>query len=150
MNDVERELKLVPEDPGLLDRLAAQAEFGELRVVGRRHELQRNSFFDTTSHSLGAARIGFRRRVVGDQSLATWSLKSSAEVLRGVATRSEIELQLRRDELCCANLFNGRRDRGLTQAQIGAWRPAPCRAVGAEDVGDFEGRVAHVRPTRAA
>jgi inorganic triphosphatase YgiF len=94
MNDVERELKLVPDDPAVLDLLAAQAEFGELTVVGRRHELQRNSFFDTTSRSLGAARVGFRRRIVGDQPLATWSLKSGAEILRGVATRSEIELQL--------------------------------------------------------
>ena len=97
MNAVERELKLVPEDPALLDRMAAQTQLGELSVVGRRHEVQRNSFFDTTSRSLSAARVGFRRRIVDDQPLATWSLKSSAEVLRGVATRSEIELQLDAD-----------------------------------------------------
>jgi inorganic triphosphatase YgiF len=94
VSNLERELKLIPEDPALLDRLAGQARFGELVVAGRRRELQRNSFFDTPSKSLSSARVGFRRRSVEGQSLATWSLKASAEVLRGVTTRTEIELQL--------------------------------------------------------
>jgi len=94
---LERELKLVPEDPGLLDPLAAQKQFGELVVVGRRHEVQRNSFFDSASQSLGAKRVGFRRRTVEGQPMAIWSLKSDAKVLRGVTTRSEIELQLDAD-----------------------------------------------------
>jgi inorganic triphosphatase YgiF len=93
-DDVERELKLVPEDPGLLDLLAAQNEFGQLVVAGRRHEVQRNSFFDTPTRSLGAARVGFRRRTIAGQPMAIWSLKSDAKVLRGVTTRSEIEVQL--------------------------------------------------------
>jgi inorganic triphosphatase YgiF len=94
---VERELKLVPDDPGLLDRLSAQTEFGELVVAGRRHEVQRNSFFDTPSKALSSARVGFRRRTVEGQPMAVWSLKSDARVLRGVTTRSEIEVQLAPD-----------------------------------------------------
>ncbi len=96
-DDIERELKLVPEDPGLLDRLAAETQFGELAVAGRRHEVQRNSFFDTAARSLGAKRVGFRRRTVAGQPMAVWSLKSDAKVLRGVTTRSEIELHLDAD-----------------------------------------------------
>jgi inorganic triphosphatase YgiF len=96
-DDVERELKLVPDDPALLDRLAAETQFGELEVAGRRHEVQRNSFFDTASQSLGAKRVGFRRRTVAGRPMAIWSLKSDAKVLRGVTTRSELELQLDAD-----------------------------------------------------
>lgn len=97
MNDVERELKLVPEDPALLDRLAEQTVFGELGVVARRHEVQRNSFFDNAARTLSAAGVGFRRRIIAAQPMGTWSLKARAEVLRGVATRSEIELHLDAD-----------------------------------------------------
>jgi inorganic triphosphatase YgiF len=117
MNDVERELKLAPEDPALLDVLAAQMGFGELVVAGRRREVQHNSFFDTSSRTLSSARVGFRRRVVEGQPLATWSLKSSAEVLRGVATRSEIELQLDADlapVLALGALRQAARTRGAT------------------------------------
>ena len=91
---VERELKLVPIDPGLLDRLAQSDRLGPFEVRGRRRELQRNSFFDSASRALSKARIGFRRRIVSGQPLATWSLKGDGELQRGVATRSEIELQL--------------------------------------------------------
>ena len=95
MNDnLERELKLVPTDPALLDRLAQTERFGPFVVGGRRHELQRNSFFDTPSRTLGAARIGFRRRSVRGQRQATWTIKADGELVRGMATRSEIELQL--------------------------------------------------------
>ena len=86
-DDVERELKLVPDDPGLLDKLAAQTEFGELKVAGRRYEVQRNSFFETAARSLSGKRVGFRRRTVEGQPMATWSLKSDPRVLRGVTTR---------------------------------------------------------------
>jgi inorganic triphosphatase YgiF len=117
MSDVERELKLVPEDPALLDRLATQTQFGELVVVGRRHEVQRNSFFDTSSRTLSAARVSFRRRTVEGQSLATWSLKADATFLRGVATRTEIELQLDPDlapVLALGALRQAARQRGAT------------------------------------
>jgi len=97
MSNVERELKLVPEDPALLDRLAQQSELGELEVTGRRREVQHNSFFDTATRRLSAAHVGFRRRTVDGEAQATWSLKSAAKVLRGVTTRSEIELQLDAD-----------------------------------------------------
>ena len=91
---IERELKLVPADTRLLERLAAVERLGELEAVGRHRELQRNSFFDTASRALSSARVGFRRRTVDGRRLATWSLKSDAKLVGGVATRSEIELQL--------------------------------------------------------
>ena len=97
MNDnLERELKLVPLDPALLDRLAAVERLGEFSVAGRRRELQRNSFFDSSSRALSEARLSFRRRTIEGQSLATWTLKAGSELsqIRGVSTRTEIELQL--------------------------------------------------------
>jgi inorganic triphosphatase YgiF len=94
MDNTERELKLRPLEPAMLERLAAAERFGEFSVYGRRRELQRNSFFDTSSHALSKARLGFRRRTIEGQSLATWTLKADSVLLRGVATRTEIELQL--------------------------------------------------------
>jgi inorganic triphosphatase YgiF len=96
-SNVERELKLVPADAGLLDRLAQIDRLGPLNVHGRRHELQRNSFFDSRARALAAAHVGFRRRTVDGQRLATWSLKADAQLVKGVATRSEIEVQLDAD-----------------------------------------------------
>jgi inorganic triphosphatase YgiF len=93
-DNLERELKLQPLDPGLLDRLAASDHLGEFSVAGRRRELQRNSFFDSPSRALGEAKIGFRRRMIQGQPLATWTLKADGELARGVSTRTEIELQL--------------------------------------------------------
>lgn len=93
-SNIERELKLVPVDPALLDTLAKVERLGPFVVRARRHELQRNSFFDTPSRDLGAARVGFRRRTVDGQRQATWSLKADGELVGGMATRSEIELQL--------------------------------------------------------
>jgi inorganic triphosphatase YgiF len=84
-------------------------------VAGRRHEVQRNSFFDTAARSLGARRVGFRRRTVEGQPMAIWSLKSDARVLRGVTTRSEIEVQLDPDMapmLALGTLRQAARQRG--------------------------------------
>jgi inorganic triphosphatase YgiF len=92
-DDIERELKLVPADAGLLDRLAGLERLGPFSVR-RRFERQRNSFFDTRSRALEAARLGFRRRIVEGGGMATWTLKSEGQTLRGVATRPEIELRL--------------------------------------------------------
>jgi inorganic triphosphatase YgiF len=117
MSNVERELKLVPEDPALLDRLAAETHFGDLAVVGRRRQVQHNSFFDTASRSLSAGRIGFRRRTIEGQPMATWSLKADATVLSGIATRTEIELQLDADlapVLALGALRQAARQRGAT------------------------------------
>ena len=98
MNDnIERELKLVPLEPELLNRLASVERLGTFRVRGKRHELQRNSFFDTPTRSLGSARIGFRRRTVSGRRQAVWTLKADGELVGGLATRSEIELELDRD-----------------------------------------------------
>jgi inorganic triphosphatase YgiF len=93
-SNVERELKLVPADPALLDRLAGIDQLGPFVVRGRRHELQSNSFFDSPTRALGKARIGFRRRIIQGQRLATWTIKADGALVNGVATRSEIELQL--------------------------------------------------------
>jgi inorganic triphosphatase YgiF len=97
VNDhLERELKLQPRDPALLDRLPAVERLGQFSVSGRRRELQRNSFFDSSSRALSKAKLGFRRRTIQGQSLATWTLKGGSEhaLVRGVSTRSEIELHL--------------------------------------------------------
>jgi inorganic triphosphatase YgiF len=93
----EIELKLTPLDPGLLERLAEQTRLGPFEVTNPRTEQQRNSFFDTRSAGLRRARIGFRRRTVSGQRLATWTLKADGELLHGVAVRAEVELHLDAD-----------------------------------------------------
>ena len=93
-SDLERELKLVPADAGLLDRLAGLDQLGPFRVTGRHREEQRNSFFDSPARAFETARLGFRRRVIEGQRLATWTLKGEGSVASGVASRPEIELQL--------------------------------------------------------
>jgi inorganic triphosphatase YgiF len=97
MSIEERELKLTPESSSTLDDLWSLNALGPFAVVGRSTELQRNSFFDTRDRALRDTRIGFRRRVVEGQSLATWTLKAEGELVKGVATRPEIELQLGAD-----------------------------------------------------
>lgn len=94
MDTVERELKLVPANEALLDQLAAVDRLGEFVARAHRRERQRNSFFDTPSRGLARERVGFRRRVIDGQHLATWSIKGDAERVGGVASRAEIELQL--------------------------------------------------------
>jgi inorganic triphosphatase YgiF len=93
---VERELKLVPADPALLDRLAAVKQLGGFVATGAHRESQHNSFYDSATRSLGKARVGFRRRTVAGQSLATWTIKSESQraTTPGIATRAEIELRL--------------------------------------------------------
>jgi inorganic triphosphatase YgiF len=93
-SDLERELKLRPRDPAFLDVLARADSLGAFRVAGRRRELQHNGFFDSASRALSKARLGFRRRTIQGQSLATWTLKAGGSQLRGISTRTEIELQL--------------------------------------------------------
>jgi inorganic triphosphatase YgiF len=97
MSDIERELKLVPLDPALLDTLASIDHLGEFVATSRHRELQRNSFFDTASRALATARIGFRRRTIEGQTLANWTLKADGHAVRGVMSRTEIELQLDAD-----------------------------------------------------
>src|SRR4051812_31284169 len=90
----ERELKLVPGSEALLDVLADIDRLGSLTAHGRHRELQRNSFFDSPSGSLRKARVGFRRRGIEGQTLATWSIKGGSENVRGVSSRDEIEARL--------------------------------------------------------
>jgi inorganic triphosphatase YgiF len=97
MTFVERELKLRPAEPGLLDQLWSLRQVGPFAVVGRRQEEQRNSFFDSRTRALGSARLALRRRSIAGQAMATWTLKADGQMLRGIATRPEIELQLRED-----------------------------------------------------
>lgn len=91
---VERELKLVPVDAALLDRLADVERLGAFVAHGRRRELQHNSFFDSPSRGLGREHVGFRRRSVRGERLARWTIKGDAKQVGGVASRAEIELQL--------------------------------------------------------
>src|SRR5207244_312508 len=65
-----------------------------MRVTDRRREVQLNDFFDSRSRALSKARLGFRRRTIDGRPLATWTIKADTKLTRGVATRSEIELQL--------------------------------------------------------
>jgi inorganic triphosphatase YgiF len=116
-DNLERELKLRPDEPALLDRLSGVVRLGPFTVTGRRHEVQRNSFFDSSSGALSTAKVGFRRRTIQGQALATWSLKAGGETgaVRGVATRTEIELQLDPDMapvLALAALRQAARQRG--------------------------------------
>jgi len=114
-SDLERELKLVPADAGLLDRLAALDHLGPFRVTGRHTEQQRNSFFDSSQRAFEAARLGFRRRLVEGQRLATWTLKGEGSVVDAVASRPEVELQLDPDlppALVIGTLQQAARQRG--------------------------------------
>ena len=97
MNAIERELKLTPEDPALLDRLAAAPRLGPFEVVHAERERQRNTFFDTPTRALGSARLAFRRRTLAGQVMATWTLKAEGEAVRGIASRPEVEVQLAAD-----------------------------------------------------
>jgi inorganic triphosphatase YgiF len=94
MDTVERELKLLPDDAALLDSLEHVDRLGPFRAQGYRRELQHNRFFDSASDGLAAAHVGFRSRDVAGQPLATWTIKGEAQYLAGVASRTEIELQL--------------------------------------------------------
>jgi inorganic triphosphatase YgiF len=94
MDTVERELKLVPDDEALLDKLALVERLGAFEVRGRGRELQHNSFFDTGNHALRQAQVGFRRRSIEGQALAKWTIKGDAKQIGAVANRSEIELEL--------------------------------------------------------
>jgi len=93
---IERELKLTPVDPELLDRLGVLARLGPFAVTGRHRELQINSFFDTKSGGLRRARLGFRRRVIDRRPNAIWTVKAEGDLVRGIASRPEVEVHLSR------------------------------------------------------
>jgi inorganic triphosphatase YgiF len=115
METVERELKLVPSSADLLDVLAHVDRLGPFVAHDRRHELQRNSFFDNAALGLQQARVGFRRRVLSGERMATWSIKGDAQHVGGIATRSEIELRLDTDTppaMALSTLRSAARTRG--------------------------------------
>jgi inorganic triphosphatase YgiF len=117
MDNVERELKLVPEHGELLDELASVEQLGPFEARGRRRELQSNSFFDSTARGLAHAHVGFRRRLVEGKPMATWSIKGDSQRVAGVATRSEIELVLEADmapSLALTALRDAARTRGAS------------------------------------
>ena len=97
MSIEERELKLVPEHAEMLEELAQIERLGPFVAAGRRHELQHNSFFDSSAYGLERSRVAFRRRCVEGEPMATWTIKGDARHIGGVATRSEIELSLDAD-----------------------------------------------------
>jgi len=116
-DNLERELKLRPAEPALLDQLAAVDRLGPFRVTGRRREVQRNSFFDSASRALSQARVSFRRRTLQGEPLATWTVKGEGRHARGVSTRTEIELHLDPDTapvLAVDALRQAARQRGAT------------------------------------
>jgi inorganic triphosphatase YgiF len=132
MTLVERELKLRPAEAGLLDQLWSLGELGSFQIVGRRQEQQRNSFFDSRTRALGSARLALRRRTIdGQNTMATWTLKADGQMLRGIATRPEIELQLRADTppmLALGALTQAARQRGaapLAEEVADALRVSP-------------------------
>src|SRR5437763_556269 len=97
MQNIEQELKLVPEAEAFLDELARADHLGPFRVTGRHREMQRNSFFDSPSRTLSQAHVGFRRRTIDGQPLAAWTIKGESDQVGGVASRAEIELHLESD-----------------------------------------------------
>jgi inorganic triphosphatase YgiF len=131
MTFVERELKLRPAEPGLLDELWEMGQVGPFQVVRRRQEQQRNSFFDSRTRALGSARLALRRRSVDGEAMTTWTLKSEGKMLRGIATRPEIELQLREDTppmIALGALTQAARQRGaapLAEEVADAMRASP-------------------------
>ena len=131
MTFVERELKLRPADPGLLDQLWSTRQLGPFKVVGQRSEQQRNSFYDSRTRALGAHRLALRRRSIGGQGMASWTLKSEGQMLRGIATRPEIELHLRDDTppmIALGALTQAARQRGaapLAEEVADAMRGSP-------------------------
>jgi inorganic triphosphatase YgiF len=135
MHGIERELKLTPDQPELLDRLAAVERLGPFEVTARAREQQRNSFFDTRDGSLRAARLALRRRVVVGRPMALWTLKAEGELFRGIASRPEVEMQLDGDlppALAVGVLGQGARERGspalaeqLADALAGSPLPRP-------------------------
>jgi inorganic triphosphatase YgiF len=114
MSTEERELKLVPEHADMLDELAQVERLGPFVARGRRHELQRNSFYDSAAHGLEHVHVGFRRRRVEGQPSATWTIKGDSSHIGGVATRSEVELQLPAD-VPPAEALNALRDSARTR-----------------------------------
>jgi inorganic triphosphatase YgiF len=94
---VERELKLLPEQPGLLDLIAARDHLGPLRFGARHLEKQMNAFYDTPDRALGNVLVAFRRRTNQGAPMATWALKMDGEMTEGLITRSEIEVALDHD-----------------------------------------------------
>ena len=141
MNDpnLERELKLRPDEPALLDRLAAVERLGEFRVAGRRREIQRNSFFDSSSRALSKARVSFRRRTVQGESLATWTIKGGGMQAHGVSTRDRdrplhLDPHMAPGKLAIDALRQAARQRRRGGAGRGAlatrWPSAACRWPG--------------------
>jgi inorganic triphosphatase YgiF len=112
---VEYELKLRPDEAELLDRLFQLDSVGPFQVIGRRRERQRNSFFDSRTRALGGARLALRRRTVPGQAMATWTLKAEGELLRGIASRPEVEVHLGPDmppAMALATLTQAAKQRG--------------------------------------
>jgi inorganic triphosphatase YgiF len=91
---VERELKLVPDDAALMVDLEHVDRLGPFKARGHRREVQHNSFFDSRAGGLAEAHVGFRSRSVDGEPLATWTIKGESQHMAGVASRTEIELQL--------------------------------------------------------
>ncbi len=132
---IERELKLIPEDATLLERLREVDRLGPFGVAARHYESQRNAFFDTPSGALGLARLAFRRRTISGRRLATWSLKGAGTLVGGLAERAEVEVDLEAETapaIVVGVLGQAARERGsvdladrLADALVAASPPLP-------------------------
>ena len=83
--------------------------------------------------------------------LALRTMPVAARVVGDLVLSAAFAAQHMAPQRRAAALFNGRHDLELAQAQVTVLRVAPSGTVGAEDVGNLQGRVRHGRqPTRSA
>lgn len=113
----ERELKLVPGNSDVLERLAAADRLGPFVLTPAGVEHQTNAYWDTPHSALGAAHIALRRRVVVGARQATWTVKGEGSLEQGLAIRPEINVVLEADTppvLVAQVMIQAARERGQT------------------------------------
>jgi hypothetical protein len=82
--------------------------------------------------------------------LALRAVPVAAGVVADLLVTAGIAAQCMSSQRRGAALFDGRHDLELTEAQVSCLLLAPRRTVGAEDVGDLQGRPPHGGTTRSS